>query len=473
MDISIFNALALVAVFLPLVFGLYLSIAKWRLSYVNKWVLNCGCSIVNLFSFVIFSLIYFLNLSPEILKYSFKFFSIEKFSLELGLIIDEKNVLFLALSSFLSFIISYYSKIYFDKKKQFIFTKQRFYIFISFLSFLGYLFISSLNLIQGVIVLIVQSVLILTFSYFDIFKKPTNYNITRFHRISHIGNFSLLVCALILFKYSILSQGYIDSTSINYDEFNVLISYMFGISTSVEFKLMAGCLLFGIMSRLMIFPLSCYYSFFANSSNILYLSIITLANNIAGIFLYLKILPLLQMSPKYVFYFEIFLGVGVILSLLQILLEKNIKIIFGYLISIINSIFMILFLNFEVEIILYSYFATFVFFSLILMILFMYDKINLKRGLINKNLGFVLEKTHIAVFELLPVKLAQFVEFLDEKIFQNIFIIFIKIFDFLTTLFVLRVEKIKSFKSIKNILTVFALIALFAIFIALFGGFKC
>ncbi|MBE7708626.1 MAG: hypothetical protein E7Z88_07985 [Cyanobacteria bacterium SIG27] len=473
MDISIFNALALVAIFLPLVFGFYLSIARWRLSFVNKWVLNCGCAIVNLFSFVIFSLIYFLNLTPEILKYSYNFFSIQKFSLEMGLIVDEKNALFLALASFLSFVISYYSKIYFDKKKQFIFTKQRFYAFLSFLSFLGYLFIASLNLIQSVVVLIIQSVLILAFSYFDIFKKPTNYNITRFHRISHIGNFSLLVCALILFKYSILSQGYIDSTSINYDEFNILISYMYGISSSIEFKLMAGCLLFGIMSRLMIFPLSCYYSFFANSSNILYLSIITLANNIAGMFLYLKTLSMLLMSPRYVFCFEIFLGIGIALSLFQILFEKNIKIIFGYLISIINSIFMILFLTFETEIVLYSYFAVFIFFSLILMILFMYDKTNLKKGLINKNLGFILEKTHISIFETLPVKLAQFVEFLDEKIFQNIFIVFLKVFDFLTILFTLRVEKIKSFKSIKNVLVIFALVALFAIFIALFGGFKC
>ena len=106
MDISIFNALALVAIFLPLVFGFYLSIARWRLSFVNKWVLNCGCAIVNLFSFVIFSLIYFLNLTPEILKYSYNFFSIQKFSLEMGLIVDEKNALFLALASFLSFVIS-------------------------------------------------------------------------------------------------------------------------------------------------------------------------------------------------------------------------------------------------------------------------------------------------------------------------------------------------------------------------------
>ena len=181
----------------------------------------------------------------------------------------------------------------------------------------------------------------------------------------------------------------------------------------------------------------------------------------------------MQLSPKYVLYFEIFLIVGAFLSLVQIFFEKNIKIIFGYLISIINSIFMILFLTFETEIVLYSYFAVFIFFSLILMILFMYDKTNLKKGLINKNLGFILEKTHISIFETLPVKLAQFVEFLDEKIFQNIFIVFLKVFDFLTILFTLRVEKIKSFKSIKNVLVIFALVALFAIFIALFGGFKC
>ena len=134
---------------------------------------------------------------------------------------------------------------------------------------------------------------------------------------------------------------------------------------------------------------------------------------------------------------------------------------------------MILFLNFEIEIVLYSYFATFVFFSLILMVLFIYDKTNLKKGLINKNLGFVLEKNHIAIFEKIPSKLAQLTEFIDEKILQNIFIVFLKIFDLLTSIFVIKLEKLKNYKSVKNILVIFALITLFAIFIALFGGFKC
>lgn len=473
MDISIFNALVLGAIFFPLFFAIYLFIAKLRLSYVNKWVLNCLSSIINLFSFVVFSLIYFLNLSPELSKYSFKIFSIQKFSLEFGLTINENNILYLALASFLCFIVSFYSKIYFDKKKQFIFTKQRFFAFLSFLTFFNYLFIASLNLIQGIIVLILQSVLILVFSYFDIFKNPTNYNITRFHRISHIGNISLFITSLILLKYSILSQGYINSTSINYEDFNVLVSYMYGISSSFEFKLTILCFIIGIISRLMLFPLSCYYSFFANSSNILYLSIIALANNLVGMFLYAKALPLLDFTPNFISYFKIFIIFGIIASLLQLLFEKNIKIIFGYLISIINSIFVILFLYFEHDIILYSYFATFIFFNLGLMMLFIYDKTSFKKSLINKNAGFILEKSHIVIFETMLLKLSKIIEFIDEKILQNISLVFIKLFDYLTIIFAIKTEKNKTLKNAKNILIIFALVTLFAIFVALFGGIKC
>ena len=233
MDISILSILAISAIFIPLIFALYLITSRLKLSYVNKKVLNYGTSVVNFISFAIFSTLYFLSNQGEILNFNFNFFSLEKFSLNFGLLINENNIIFLIFASLLCLIVSLYSKFYFDKKKQFIFTKQRFYAFLSFLSFLGYIFLSSINLFQGTIILILQSIAVFVFSYFDIFKNPTNHNIVRFHRISHIGNFALLCAVLMLFRYSILSQGYISSNSLDYNELNVLVSYMYGISSLI------------------------------------------------------------------------------------------------------------------------------------------------------------------------------------------------------------------------------------------------
>lgn len=473
MDISIFGNLCLGAVFAPLFFGLYLFVSRLNKSFINKKLLNNGAIIVNLISLMIFSVSYFFVPNGEILNFDFSFFLIEKFCLNLGFLINETNLLFLIYASFLCFLVSLYSNLYFTKKKQFIFTKQRYYAFLSVLSSLVYVFLASINLFQGMMVLILQSVLVLIFSYCDIFKNPTNYNITRFHQISHLGNFSLFVAISLLFKYAILSQGYISSISLNYDELNVLISYMYGLSSSFEFKLMAIALIIAVFSRLAIFPLSCYYSFFANSSNILYLSVISCLNNIIGLFLFLKILPLIKMANSYILAFEIFLALAIAISIIQILFERNIKIIFGYLFAAINSGFIILFLNFNSDFICLIYFGINLLFLIILMFLFYINKTNFKKRLVNKQLGFILEKTHILFFEKIPSKISDIFEIIDERIIQNLSYFIVKILDFFASIFVQKITKTNSIKIIKNILIIFAIIAILAILIALFGGFKC
>ena len=107
------------------------------------------------------------------------------------------------------------------------------------------------------------------------------------------------------------------------------------------------------------------------------------------------------------------------------------------------------------------------------MILFMVDKNNFKKRIINKQLGFVLEKTHIICLEKIPSKLAMIIEVIDEKFIQNLLAPMIKLFNYLNTIFIKKTIKTDGVKNIRNILVMFLLIALFAIFIALFGGFKC
>lgn len=471
MDIGIFSILSLSAIFLPLFYALYLFFARLSLSFVNKKILNYGCCVFNFISLIIFYLTdYFALNRTQITKFDFNFFTVEKFSLDFGIFIDDANISYLIFASLICFILSVYSKIYFDKKKQFIFTKQRYYIFLSMISFLTYFFIAAENLFQGVIALFIQSVALLTFAYFDIFKNPTNHNITRFHRISLIGNFALLIASLILFKYAILSKGYVESNSLNYNELNVLSSYMYGICSIYEFKLTLFCFILAIMSRLVVFPLNCYYSFFANSSNIMYLSSISLVNNIVGIFLFLKILPIFELVKNYVQPFEIFLGVGILISLVQIMFERNLKIIFGYLFSAINSLFIILFLNFDILFIQNIYFTLNLAFIILLMILFYKDKINLPKRLINKQVGFFIEKGHIIFFETIPDKISKIINIIDEKIIKNFTPLLIKIFNFIISFFVLKIMKNNYIANIRNILIMFTIFVLFAIFIALFGG---
>ena len=197
-------------------------------------------------------------------------------------------------------------------------------------------------------------------------------------------------------------------------------------------------------------------------------------NNLVGIFIFLKIIAQLELLNNSNIVFAIVLGVCSLISLIQILFERNIKIIIGYFVSIINSIFMIAFLFIQAqEIIIYSYFLFLLFLILTLMVLFSFDKVNLKHGLIEKQTGFLLEKTHILVFEKIMQKISQIITFVDETFVQNITSTIVRLIGGLVSAFAVKFSKSNGVKSIRNILIIFALFALLGIFVALFGGFKC
>ena len=107
------------------------------------------------------------------------------------------------------------------------------------------------------------------------------------------------------------------------------------------------------------------------------------------------------------------------------------------------------------------------------MFLFAKDKINLPKRLINRQVGFILEKTHIIVFETIPDKFSRILNIVDEKLIQNISQFLVKLFNYFMSLFVLKIAKTNGVNNVKNILILFAIFALIAIFIALFGELKC
>ena len=472
MDTGIF--ISLVAIFAPLIFAIYLFISRVKLSFVNKKILNYGLIAINFISLTCFTTQKALFLNDYIpINLNFTFFAYNKINIDYGITINPDNIIFLLFACFTFTILSIYSKFYFDKKKQFLFTKQRFYIYLSALIFNTYMFFTSSNLFQAYIFFVLEGIFIFIFSYFDIFKNSANYNITRSQRISLVGDFSLLLSILILFRYAILSEGYINSTTLNFNELNILISYTYGISSPIEFKLIALCFCITFASRLFLFPLNCYCSFLANSSNIFYLTTTIATNTLLGLFIFLKSLAfiyLLDSAKEYIIIFCIF---SAIISAVLILFEKNLKIISGHIISIINSTFIVLFLIFEQQKIIYVYFAVNFIILFITMFLFMKDKTSLNSALIPKNKGFIIEKCHIAFFETIPNKISKLTNFIDEQIMQNIISVPIKLFDNTLSIFVIKTKQKNIKKYIRNILIIFALFVILAIFTALFGRYKC
>ncbi len=470
---DIFNFICILTLFLPLILGVYLIYSRLALVSVDKRILNYGNFLVNLLCFLssgLFLASAFLN--DNSVYISKMFFSLNEINITSGILLDKTNIQFLVYSALTYTIVSLFANLYFKKKKQFLFTKQRYYIFLSLIAFNTYLFIISSNLFQSLILWIIQGLIIFIFSYFDLFKSTVNFNIARFTRISMLGDFAFLLGAFLLFKYAFISEGYIESVSLDFNSLNILISYMYGIAEKIEFYISLACFIVAFMSKLFIFPLSCYYSFFANSSNIFYASIITASNSILGLLLFSKLSPYFEFLNVSFHKFAIFFAICSIISALFIIFEKNIKIIFGYIVSAINSIFIALCFVFNNELMFYAYYILNIFILFVIMILFYKDKNNIKSALINKKTGFLLERTHICVFETIPSKIFDLFNFIDEKLFQNIVPVFVKLLSLLSMIFVIKAGKQSKYTRIKSIFIIFALFAIIAIFIAFFGRYN-
>ena len=427
----------LTVLFLPFIFFLFLSLKRLTLSYVNKKVLDFGL-ILSVIPSLIVSVIQYLLSSKEI---------------SLFLITANIIFLFLAVNSFL----------FFKLKKQFMFTKVRYNIFLSLLMSLTYLFILSDNLLLTLIFWIMSGILIYLFSYFDIFKTTSDYDSSRFYSIFLTGDFCLLIACILLMKYAVISNNY--SYLLNFEDIKSLLSYTLG-NDNFEFLLISSCLIVSLFSRSFTFPFSCFFSFLTNASGLLYLTVYSIISPLYSLVLFLK----LDIFNSVGQYFKYYFIIALIICFISLLFEKHFKIIFGYILSILNTGFILIFF-FNPSLALIAYAACFGLILIVLCFLFLGKKLSFKRSLININKGFIQERLFIFVSEKLPVNIASIIEFSDKTIFKNILALFIRLFDFISFHYLIFTQKRKVKSILKGILIIFSLFAILAIFIALFGNF--
>ncbi len=466
---DILNIISANVVFIPLIYALFLLFCRIRLVLVNKKVLNYGLSVINLLNFVLCLVLgFFVYFKNSIIDFGYEIFDFLNIELIYGFNINKTNASILIFASLFYFLFSCYLVKFFKEKKQFLFTKQRYYILFSLLIFVTYSFICSNNLLLSMIFGAISTFVLFVFAYFDIFKTNANYNIVRFLRLNFVSDFCFFIAFVLFFKYAVLAENFIQSTAIKFSDLNVFLSYMLGISSCIEYKIATIFLLGAIFIRLNIFPFNCYYSFLANSSRVFYLPVAICVNNFLGIILYLNIVQMFGYFPKIKLFIYAFAIVSLLYSMASLLFEKNIKILFGYLISIINSLFIVGVLFFENAI--YVYFGCLLILLLVLFKLFSIDKMNFKRTLINKNKGFYLEKIHIIIFEVFLLKIANILLFLNKNILEMVFKIFYKILNVIVDILVIRHIKASRIGIMRNVFLVFALFIILTIIIILFGG---
>lgn len=469
MDIVSF--IAILIIFLPLIFAVFLSYAKINLIYIKKPVLNNGLLFINLINLCFFAFNFFTRSLTKInIDFSYPIFQTQNIAFKLGCSINAENIKFLFYISIVYFLINIFSVLFFNTYKQYSFTKQRFYIFLSLIIFNTYAFLISPNIFQALLLWILQSGLIFLFAFFDIYKNSINYNITRFYKINLIGDFAFILVALLLFKFNILSQEFIPSHSIDFKNFDELISYAFGISNYVDFKILVICLSITYLNKFSIFPFNCYHSFFANSSNLLYVCLFGVANTIFSLFLLTKTISSFQLFNTFSFYFILYLIISAILALIFILFEKNLKIIFGHLAGAFNSIFMICYILLKCSNNVLNIFLVLnLLFIFIVCLVFLSERINLKKRFLHAK-GFLLERIYIYLFETLPNKIGDVFEIIDKNIVQNIISFFIFIFDKICSFLSIKFINKNIFRRLCDVIVLLIVFAILNLLLTGFGG---
>jgi len=331
------------AIFIPLVYAIFLLFYKICLLDIKKYLLKYVPILINLFSLIVFGIAYYIS-KNDTFEQSFviPFLKTRDFSFDLSFLINQTNLFYFLIISFFAFIFSVYLNFYFKKFKQYIFTKQRFLSLFSLCIFNSYLLVASDNLFGLFVFLVFSSLIAYLFAYFDLIKTTINANIARFTKISLFGIFSMFCAILILFKFSALENGVYDSVNLEFLNIEKIADYIHNLNLTFDYKALIFALAIPVMINFCIFPFGSYSSFLSYSSNLVYL-IIIFNNCILGLYLFERFFSIFKTAFDFDLIAYIVCAFGAILSLVFLLFEKSLKIIFGYLFCIINSIFVILF----------------------------------------------------------------------------------------------------------------------------------
>ena len=450
----------ILAILSPFFYGIILFVFKMFLININKKVLNLSLIFAAFISFFIFFIdFYFISFKGFSFSFDFSFF---KFSINKG------NILYLIFASFLFLSYSIYLKSYFKKFKHFIFTKQRFLNLFSLLVFNLFLFIISDNILTSLIFVFLESAIIYLSACFDLIKDISNIYIQRFLKLLSFSNFALFICFLISYKIGSLIDY--DIVNLKFENLKIILQVINEFNYVIYLKIFIITLSFIFFIRLFVFPFASFASFLSNSSNMLYLSVISFSGCVFSSFLFLKIIPSLLNIVNYDLVIYLISFITIITSLFFVLFEKDIKIIFGYLFSVLNVLFMSFLIFFKSGAVLFLYFV-FSFLMLgVLAFLFYKDKTSFSKRLINKKRGFLLESFYLLIFEKLPFGFSKILNFFDEGILDNIFIFVVKFCNLLINKIYIKLQKLNFIKILILIFLIFSLIILFSYLITYFGG---
>ena len=317
-------ALVYIMIFIPLFCGGALAICKIiniKIPSYGSFIISlAGSAITFLISILLFD--YTITYQGYTLENNYPICIIQNIPLYFGIYADNLSAIFVFFLTIMFFVANIFSYRYLLQNRQ---GFERFYIYLNFLQFSLLCFFISSNLIQSVAFLMILSLIEYLFANFYFQKPLSQENSKKVLEINIFADFIILIVSIAFLYFSTLVPDTINVPTMGYNNINSLGLYSFASLNPIIFAIICVLFITGSIIKSAQFPFLSKVYLTSGAPNPAFTVIISPVMLGLGVFLLLRLYPLLNLTPVV---FEILKIIGIITALLGALVaskENNMK----------------------------------------------------------------------------------------------------------------------------------------------------
>ena len=309
-------ALAYLMIFIPAICALVLLCIKLlplKLPQRACDCINSAFSMFASFSSLVISLLLFeytLTYQGYVLENNYPICAIQNILLYFGIYTDNLSSIFIVLLSLFFFIANIFSYRYLLQNRQ---GFARFYIYLNFMQFFAYCFFASSNLIQSVVLMMAQTLMLYLFANFYFQKPLSQENSKKIFETNIAADLVIFGASVAFLYFSTVAANEIIAPTLGFNNINSLGLYSFASLNPLIFALICFLFIVGAIIKSAQYPFCICSNGNSQAPNPVFSIIISLIVPGQGIFLLLRIFPLLNLTPAL---FEILKITGIITALI-------------------------------------------------------------------------------------------------------------------------------------------------------------
>ena len=321
--IDILN-LVYIMIFIPFVCAVLITISKFlpiKIPQYWSFAASLTCSVI-VFTISLLTLTYTITYQGYTLENNYPICVIQNILLYFGIYADNLSTIFAFITSLVFFVSNIFSYRYLLQNRQ---GFERFYICLNLAEFILLCFYMSSNLIQNIAFVMLLTLMEYLFAIFYFQKPGSQTSSEKLFKINIFADYILLIASIAFLYFSTLTPDTVNIPTLGYNNINSLGLYSFASLNPLFFSLICILFIMGALIKCAQFPFCTKISLSSDAPNPIFSIITSPAILATGVFLLLRLYPLLSLTPAV---FEVLKIFGIITAILCALIatkENNVK----------------------------------------------------------------------------------------------------------------------------------------------------